>query len=201
MGTTSHLNDDQLNQYLDGVLDPGQVAGLEAHLAGCGDCQSRLTDLQALFSALEALPEAPLGRDLTPQVMAALQPPPIPWRAGRWVAAFQVATAVAVLLISWPLLQSLVPPATTLQFQQALADWLNQTLAGLAAGLEAWRLAVTAWVQQALALARPSAYIPGFAANLWPWLAALGLLWLLGNGLLLGPVRQRSSNGYPNGKE
>lgn len=67
-----HLDEELLNEYLDNVLDAQQRQRAEAHLAGCPDCRARLDELQAVFLALEALPESPLAHDLSAGVLRAL---------------------------------------------------------------------------------------------------------------------------------
>lgn len=48
------LRRDELSAYLLGVLDPGEAAGLEQHLAGCEECR---TELEWLRPAAQLLPE------------------------------------------------------------------------------------------------------------------------------------------------
>ncbi len=69
-----HLSDDLLNDYLDGLLEAGQIPVFQAHLAGCEICSGRLAALQVLFEQISTLPEEALRVDLAPGVLAALQP-------------------------------------------------------------------------------------------------------------------------------
>ena len=87
--TSDHPSDTILNEYLDMVLPPETRAEVETHLAACSDCAARLTALRALFASLKSLPELPLQRDLTPDVLAAIQPTAAPSPALRLAAVFQ----------------------------------------------------------------------------------------------------------------
>lgn len=87
---TVHLSDEQLNEILDDIED----RPAHRHLNACDECRARLEELQAVFAALEALPEQPLRRDLTESVLARL---PEKRRAGSWPLAIQSALAVALL--------------------------------------------------------------------------------------------------------
>ena len=42
----NHLTEFQLNEYLDGLLDPATQTAVEAHLTACNTCQAALNDLQ-----------------------------------------------------------------------------------------------------------------------------------------------------------
>ncbi|MEW5829093.1 MAG: zf-HC2 domain-containing protein, partial [Chloroflexota bacterium] len=84
-----HLNEDQLNQYLDDLLDEDSLRQAENHLAQCVGCRARLDEIQFVFASLESLPEVRLTRDLTPAILAKLpQRPAIrlwsPWLAAQW---------------------------------------------------------------------------------------------------------------------
>jgi anti-sigma factor RsiW len=53
-----HAQDD-LTAYLDGALDPGARAQVEAHLAGCAACRAERDRLAATLALLGRLPPAP----------------------------------------------------------------------------------------------------------------------------------------------
>ncbi|MGD0752327.1 MAG: zf-HC2 domain-containing protein [Anaerolineales bacterium] len=65
----NHLTENQLNEYLDGLMEASALAACEEHLSDCADCQSQLAVLQSVFQALAALPEANPQRDLAPSVL------------------------------------------------------------------------------------------------------------------------------------
>lgn len=47
---------EQLGDYLDGLLSSDECRDFEAHLQACGDCQAMVTDMQALLGNLKELP-------------------------------------------------------------------------------------------------------------------------------------------------
>ena len=189
-----HLSDELLNEYLDAALAPSARSTAAAHLAACPACAERLSSLSVVFSELAKLPPAPLRRDLRAGVMAAvraqrptaLRPLADPKRRPvQLVFGLQLLAAFALLAFAWPFL---VPLAG---LQRIFAPGLFD---GLAAGLTGARLpsanlwpAVQGWLaglgtQSALLFAIvPSPLVVGLV------LLAAGLLWLLGNALLLRP--------------
>jgi Putative zinc-finger len=90
-----HPSDSQLNEYLDRRLSSGARRAMEAHLATCESCRSRLDEFQFIFERLAKLPEARLPHDLAPDILARL-----PQKAGLWTPAlaFQLALALGILL-------------------------------------------------------------------------------------------------------
>ena len=102
----SHIDDDRLNEYLDGALNTDQRAVVDAHLAHCNLCQDQLSELKALFTALEDLPEISLDRDLTPAILDSVRGPTFSWHAGRWLVGLQIGLTVTLLAFTWPHLLS-----------------------------------------------------------------------------------------------
>jgi hypothetical protein len=56
-----HPEFEQLSAYLDGELDAGEQARLDAHVPGCAECTATLDALRATLADLEALPEAEMS--------------------------------------------------------------------------------------------------------------------------------------------
>lgn len=164
-----HLTDEQLNEYLDHESAESHL--IEAHLASCAGCAERLAALQALFSELEALPEAALRRDLAERFRP--RPAPLPsWL--RLAALLQAALALAAGAAALPLLR-----AWLAQFH---APTLLPVLIKLRALWDSWPEALSG-------LRLPSFEPPPLPvvelSSLLLALAAVSILWILGNGLLL----------------
>ncbi|MBT3322908.1 MAG: hypothetical protein HN392_11555 [Anaerolineae bacterium] len=102
-----HLNEIELNEYLDEMLDEATKKKIEAHLSGCEECRAKVVGFQALFSTLDELPEIPLRRDLTPNILANLPKPirvPILWREPAFL--LQSALTIILLALGMPILSA-----------------------------------------------------------------------------------------------
>jgi hypothetical protein len=91
----------QLDAYLDRTLSAAEVAALDAHLAGCAECQATVKALRGLMAETHALPRElqPTG-DLWPGIASRLPPraTPTPVRAA-WLLSPTGLAAAALLLI------------------------------------------------------------------------------------------------------
>lgn len=171
-----HLDDDLLNEYLDGALDAEAQSQVETHLSACGQCRERCTDLQTMFAALSELPERPLQRNLAPAVLRALRPASQAARISPWLAA-QSAIAVLLLALSLPFLT---------QWSAEGGRWMGagwQALTGFVQNQLEWLSAFYGTVSLRLPVLPELISLPlaGWALVLGCSLAA----WLLGNRLLL----------------
>jgi anti-sigma factor RsiW len=107
-----------LAEYLDGEIDSGRLAALEAHIAGCEECSARLEKLRAQWKAVAARLNAvagagdipPLPADLWPGILSALdEDGRMPWLLRNRAPLLRAAcvTACAFLgfaggaLLSW----------------------------------------------------------------------------------------------------
>jgi len=187
-----HLSDGQLNEYLDGVLAPEAHTEAVKHLAACVDCAARLTALQALVAQIESLPEMKLSRDLAGPVTRALRQ-----RFGtfgqrgeglpRWVrltASLQAALALVALALAAPILYEYVSPFVAGTKLPSLAELLIQVQTQWAA-----------WVRSVPEFSLPS--VPSLSldvSSLALTLTAITafLIWVVGNGLLLGRMTKSS---------
>ena len=78
-----HPNDDLLNDYEDGALEPHEREAVAMHLAGCADCASRAASLRGLLGRLHSLPRevAPppsLWTEIRGRLGRASEHPPVP---------------------------------------------------------------------------------------------------------------------------
>ena len=194
-----HLDENTIHEYLDKVLDEGAHKQVEAHLETCSACREEVSALQTLFFDLEALPDVSLSRDLSPLVLDSLDPYPISWQTGRWLVLIQVAVAVLVLVFSWPLVLRQTAGLPLESWRVFAQSWLVGTLETLAVSTASWSLQANAFLDQVMgALQEPLGFsIAGL--NIWPWVAAFGLFWLLVNGLVLRPTGERNSFKASNG--
>ncbi len=164
---TVHLSDEQLNEILDDRA--GEAA--RRHLDACDECRARFAELQAVFTALEALPEQPLRRDLTASVLARL-PEKRRARAWSWTLAIQSALAAALLAFQ------------AREFGFSADALLPQVTSWLSI------LQVPTFILPSFNFALADLQLPSFGVefssfNLTLLLASAALLWLVGNFSLL----------------
>jgi anti-sigma factor RsiW len=211
----SHLDDSTLNEYLDSALTPDRRADAGRHLAACRECAARLDRMQALFAALDSLPDLQLERDLAPGVLSSVRKSELGLRPTapavltavrgsgfaerpRLRLLFAVQAILALVLLAAAIrlaLQNLTVPDLS-----QVSDAQVLTLSGLYLSmLEEWN-AVLAGAGRFLATGlatRPDLPLPSLPTfGLALIVLAAGLLWLVGNGVLLKQVansRRRSA--------
>ena len=213
---TLHFSDSVLNEYLDGELDHAGQAALEAHLPVCQDCSRRLAELKTLFLSLENLPEESPSRDLASAVQAALRNQPAGPRQ-RWIlaagTALQLVLAAAALTwlvpaqawrdlpAGWGL--ALLPSEMQLLLVRLTSIGLNRTFDSIWIGLNASLLSgmnmiFQEWqtVQAGLAQSVHTQAQAGLGQTPILELSLIGLavtlVWLAGNGLLIGSLNRKS---------
>lgn len=124
-----HLDEITLQEYAETVLPPEQQSRIDAHLAHCELCRDRLAEVHALLAELTEVamvPDAPVSRDLTPAIMAALSPQPAqrlpwPWLVGQLLLA--TALLYAMGPAAWQRLLQRTTPA--LASAASWAQWLQ----------------------------------------------------------------------------
>jgi anti-sigma factor RsiW len=171
-----HLSDELLNEYLDDALT--DRAPVDEHLAQCADCAARLATLQALFTRLSSLPEASLSRDLAAPVMLRVRGSGFLPRWLTLTVALQAALALVVLIVAAPFviefasssMPALQPPSLTQTIVEVQSQWMT------------WLDALSQFEMPTLPVI-PAADISSLSFLLA--LAAVSMLWLVGNGLLL----------------
>ena len=77
----THLSEETLNEYIDGVLSREETRSIHMHIASCPQCAARVEELEAVFVSLEALPDYSLDclEALPPawSLIETLQPSPV----------------------------------------------------------------------------------------------------------------------------
>lgn len=174
-----HLTEDQLNEYLDNLLDESAHQHVEAHLSQCADCRNQLETLKQVFADLDSLPEVPLTRDLTPSILARL---PKKEPVHIWTRALAAQWGVVVGFVFW----------LTMQIAR-LIEFLKITLPAIL-NFDFHNILVRIFPLQ---FTLPEVHLPELSLNLPTsnlQLSMLGLillavsaslLWVLGNVILL----------------
>ena len=92
-----HLDDTQLNEYLDRRLPVDAPLAVDAHLEACAECRKRLQEIQLVFASLASLPEVRISRDLTSSVLRRL-----PRKSFRlWTPFFAAQTGIVLGILVW----------------------------------------------------------------------------------------------------
>ncbi len=166
-----HLTDEQLNEYLDN--ESTERVFIEAHLSACDECAARFSTLQNLFTELDSLPELELTRNLAAPFSLR---PSLPAQLPKFLtltAILQTALAIVAAVIAVPFMASLFPAVEVPSFTTIFANLQSQ------------------WVflldQLSTFHFQPVTFnLPVYEmSSLLFTLAAMSILWILGNGLLL----------------
>lgn len=99
-----HITEEQLNDYLDNLLDEPTRHSIQAHLSLCAECHSRLDEIEGVFAKLESLSDIPMPRDLTPLIMAYLpgrEPAPV------WTRGFAAQSGIVAGFLFWVAVQAI----------------------------------------------------------------------------------------------
>ncbi len=189
----THLADDGLFEYLDQELSPESRQKIETTLAECAECQERLLEIRRLFGEIESLEAIDLERDLVSAVMVR-----VPGETGfrtlpNLSASLSLQSLVAVLILAASL-PALLQQASITELAGMVQDnnrLLLETLqGGLAAVMEIvtqLRVGLEAVLSETVALQTG----PIELVLILPLLISTGLLWLVGNGILLRNLSSR----------
>ena len=172
MHLTDHISDAQLNEYLDN--ESAERAQIETHLSSCDECAARFTELKTLFAEIESLPELELSHSIADRFTPT---PSLPPQLPTWLtltATLQAALALITVIIAAPFISRLLPaiqmPSLTDLFLLLQSQW-------------------TTWLDTLSTFQLPALpQIPPLEISslvLALTLAAVSMLWLVGNGLLL----------------
>jgi anti-sigma factor RsiW len=181
----THTTDDLLNEYLDNALTQTQRSEIEGHLRECDECSTRVNELRALFDEIESLPEAKLEHDLSKAIAAAANRrvtfAPLLWLI---FAAQAIIALVAFAVAGWltlPLIQQ------TVDMNGIVAQSIETLTVEWANWISESQLALEQTLQT---LTQP---LPFEASMLMIALlvAAVSLLWIAGNGLLITSLARR----------
>jgi anti-sigma factor RsiW len=98
MTDTRHLDEDQAQSFLDGLLAADERSRVDAHLESCASCQALVLSFEALESSLSVLPLAEPPADFTAGVLARIDERERGRSAERRVV-FAVLAAVSAALV------------------------------------------------------------------------------------------------------
>lgn len=188
-----HLKNDQLQAYLDSVLEPSDIENFQAHLKTCTTCKKELENMESLEASLESLPSLSLGKDLSSLVISQLKKEQSLSPAITWTLIIEALAAGTVIAVLIPVFQAAgwLPRLldTGLELQAAVNIFLTQ----LASNWLVWWAGLKLQFDQFLGTLNPLANLPGDIISPWILIGIAGGLVILLNALLLG--RQPIQNG------
>jgi anti-sigma factor RsiW len=122
-----HVAIEELSAFADRDLAPARLAEIERHLAGCGECQREVQQIEALRRDLRGLAEAEPRRDLWPVIARARREPPrgslLGWLRAPWaLPAAALAGAAAALLVVFAVGRGPEAPPAPAPANAALAE-------------------------------------------------------------------------------
>ena len=176
-------NDERLQAYLDGELEPQAKVALEADLARDPGLAAQLDQLRALYARLDSLEDEPLTRDLRPGVLAALAKSTNERAWPAWLLPAEGALALALLALAARSLRSL--PLIGLDVGSSLSSRYTNLLFVIQLFLDDSTRALSGLGPPDFSGLLPGPVLDLPAASLLGLAAGLILLGLLGNRLLL----------------
>jgi len=190
-----HLKNDQLQAYLDGVLEPTNMKDFQLHLETCQTCQEELTQLEAVSYQLENMPEIPLSRDLSGLVISQLKEERTLSPAITWTLVIEALAAGAVIAVLVPALQAAGWLPRLLEVRLALGAGLNVFLTQLASNWLVWWTGLKLQLSQLITSFNPLGALPLEVFSPWLIIGVAGGLVVLINALLL------RGQSLPNGNQ
>ncbi len=172
----NHLSEEQLNEYLD--HESQDHTQIEMHLSACDECAARLNSLQNLFNELDSLPQLTLSRDLAAPVIRRLS---LPNKLPTWLTltvGLQAMLAVIVAIIAAPFVIDFASTSVSVLQMPSFSE----TFIKIQTQWTAWMGMFSNFQMPAmpqLPVLEISSIMVMFT------LAAVSMLWLIGNGLLL----------------
>jgi transposase len=97
-----HLSQEAVYELLDGTLGPEARSEAELHLRTCPECTHHLRRAQRLFGQLKQAPQPRMARDLSPNVVAAIQARHAARASLRWTLATEAVAAIIALAFLGP---------------------------------------------------------------------------------------------------
>jgi hypothetical protein len=91
-----HLNDIEIQKYLDRELNRDEEIFLEKHLPGCHSCRKKLSDYQEVYHVLNEPMKIDLSADFADKVLARIPDP----KKHRWYAEYLDQILLGIALIT-----------------------------------------------------------------------------------------------------
>jgi len=143
-----------VQDWLDGTLDPQAAARFEAHLAGCAECEAEVAAFRVVFAELRTLPLL----DPRPELFQRIMEEVLPHRAPHWVRTLGWAYAGALTASVGAIVSAFVLPGPNV--------WLHGVIAAATRSLTETGTFVLRSLSDGLARAGETIAGDGLAAHL-----------------------------------
>ena len=191
-----HINNDQLQAYLDGVLESASVELVQTHLEDCPICREELSRLEIVSSRLDTMPEIDLQRDLSQLVIEQLKEEQALSPAVTWILVVEALATGGVIGVLIPALQAAGWLPRLLEVKLALQAGLNIFLAQLASNWLVWWAGLKLQISQAMTSLFPLNTLSMGTFSPWILIGLTGALIILINAFLLSrqPLSDQNHN-------
>ena len=133
-----HPNHDDLQAYIDQVLEQPVNKIMEDHLKTCSACQDEIGRLESVILQLETLPEIPINRDYSTSVKKMIQGNKQVPRGLTWTLLIEGVAAGVVLGLIIPAIQASVWTPRFLEIQHEFRAAINIFLTQFASNWIFW---------------------------------------------------------------
>jgi anti-sigma factor RsiW len=181
-----HIKNDQLQAYLDGILEPAAAERVQSHLDDCPACRDEFARLEGVAAQLASLPEIRLSGDLSRMVISQLKRERSLSPAITWTLVIEALAAGAVIAILIPAFQAAGGLPRLLDTRLALGAAANIFLTQLASSWLVWWATLKLQLSQLIGVFNPLESLRLGALSPWILIGAAGGLVVLTNALLLG---------------
>lgn len=180
-----HINDDQLQAYLDRALEPAAEKLVQAHVEKCPTCQQNLEILEMVALSLDNLPELPLGKDFSHPVVEILQAQEALSPAVTWTLVIEALAAGVVIGFLIPAFQAAGWLPRLLNTRLTLQAELNAFLAQLVNTWMVWWAGLKLELSLAVTSLAPLETLTWGTFSPWIIIGLTGALIVLINTFLL----------------
>lgn len=191
---TQHIQNDQLQDYLDKALSTAAAEAIQSHLQTCPSCRSQLARLQTLSVKLDNLPDIHLSGDLSQKVLTQIKEEESLTLSLTWPLVAQAVAAGALIGALIPALQAAGWLPSLVETRLKLQAGFNLILTQLINNWLAWWDGIKAQFNHLAASFDPLAGLPWNGYSPWLVIGAAGLLIIVFNAVLLGrsPLPRRN---------
>jgi len=189
----NHLNSYQINEYLDNTLSPGERAIVETHLASCEECKAILIEFETLFFRLTLLDEIELEKNLVPGVLARIHVNREISKVIKWGMMLQLSVVFVGLILIMPKLNQ-ASFLTIIPFDNLrMVVSIQESFIKLYSEILSWWAGLQLILPTASRVLKIQPNLHLTQGTIWVLFISTALLWLFGNGFVLGNINKNDN--------